>query len=282
MSRTPGHSVSTTSSNDSSPRLSIWDALDPTSPTPAFSSPPSSLLSAKSIDGAGAAHGPLLFNPPVAVAFTKGSSLFKLRIARIDVCKDAAGGLRRLEMSADVQKRESVFYLNFPNSRLPIPHLEQPYEPQAGSFRVCFLEEQTMQTGGNLFQAKPSFGFERWDDCLRFQESLLGQQVEFTGAMAEAKSKGRGEECISQNLRVLRPRGTQKMILIFFANSQRKEKRRHISVPVSSVEKVEASKKGKVTLKLSPDTELMTSLKVLQIQFLDEADGARLARIMKR
>lgn len=185
-------------------------------------------------------------------------------------------------MSSDAQKRESVFYLNFPNSRLPIPHLEQPYEAHAASFRVSFLEEQTMQTGGNLFQTKPSLAFERWDDCLRFQESLLGQQLVFTAGMADAKSKGRGEECISQNLRVLRPRGTERLVMIFFANSQRKEKRKYVSVPVGSVEHMEAGKKGKVALKLSPDTNLTASLKTLQIQFLEDADGIRFAQVFKK
>lgn len=278
MQRTPRHSASTASSNDSSTRLSIWDALTPTSPASPFSSPPSSLITAKSNDAAGS----LLFSPPVAVAFIKGSSLFKLKFVRIDICKDAAGGLRRLEMSSDAQKRETVFYLNFPNSRLPIPHLEQPYDARASAFRVSFLEEQTMQTGGNLFQTKPSLDFERWDDCLRFQESLLGQQVVFTAGMAEAKSKGRGEECISQNLRVLRARGTDRLIMIFFANSQRKEKRKYISVPAASVDHLEAGKKGKMVLKLSPDTELIASLKTLQIHFLEEADGARFAQVFKK
>lgn len=278
MQRTPRHSVSTASSNDSSPGLSIWDVLTPTSPTSPVTTPPSSLITAKSNDAAGS----LIFNPPVAVAFIKGTSLFKLKFVRIDVCKDAAGGLRRLEMSSDSQKRESVFYLNFPNSRLPIPHLEQPYDARATKFRVSFLEEQTMQTGGNLFQAKPSLDFERWDDCLRFQESLLGQQVVFTAGMDDVKSKGRGEECVSQNLRVMRPRGTNRLIMIFFANSQRKEKRKYISVPVGSLDHLEAGKKGKVVIKLSPDTELMASLKTLQIHFLEEADGARFAQIFRK
>jgi hypothetical protein len=48
--------------------------------------------------------------------------------------------------------------------------------------------------------------------------------------MAEAKSKGRGEECISQNIRILRaPNGTQ--TIMFFVNSQRKERKRYISIP---------------------------------------------------
>jgi hypothetical protein len=54
--------------------------------------------------------------------------------------------------------------------------------------------------------------------------------VIFTAGIAEAKSKGRGEECISQNLRILRSR-TGKQTILFFANSQRKEKKRYISIP---------------------------------------------------
>lgn len=67
-------------------------------------------------------------------------------------------------------------------------------------------------------------------DCLRFQEALLAQKVNFVAGIAEAKSKGRGEECISQNLRVLQARNGIQTI-IFFANSQRKERKRYISIP---------------------------------------------------
>ena len=52
----------------------------------------------------------------------------------------------------------------------------------------------------------------------------------FIGGMAEAKSKGRGEECISQNLRILRGQNG-KRIMLFFANSQRKELKRYVSIP---------------------------------------------------
>jgi hypothetical protein len=67
-------------------------------------------------------------------------------------------------------------------------------------------------------------------DCVRFQEVLLASQLVFIAGIAEAKSKGRGEECISQNLRVLRGRH-ERMVLLFFANSQRKERKRYVSVP---------------------------------------------------
>lgn len=67
-------------------------------------------------------------------------------------------------------------------------------------------------------------------DCVNFQEALLGQSVIFTAGIAEAKSKGRGEECISQNLRILRAKNGRQVIL-FFTNSQRKEKKRYITIP---------------------------------------------------
>jgi hypothetical protein len=73
----------------------------------------------------------------------------------------------------------------------------------------------------------------RGTDCVQFQEALLVQTVVFTAGMAEAKSKGRGEECISQNLRILRAKSGRQVIL-FFTNSQRKEKKRYITIPRKS------------------------------------------------
>lgn len=67
-------------------------------------------------------------------------------------------------------------------------------------------------------------------DCVRFQELLLGSKLIFLGGMAEAKSKGRGEECISQNLRILRGQNG-KRVMLFFANSQRGQLKRYVSVP---------------------------------------------------
>jgi hypothetical protein len=52
----------------------------------------------------------------------------------------------------------------------------------------------------------------------------------FIGGMAEAKSKGRGEECISQNLRILRGQNG-KRVMLFFANSQRGGLKRYVSIP---------------------------------------------------
>lgn len=67
-------------------------------------------------------------------------------------------------------------------------------------------------------------------DCVNFQEAILGQTIVFTAGIAEAKSKGRGEECISQNLRILRGRNGRQIIL-FFANSQRRERKKYITIP---------------------------------------------------
>lgn len=92
-----------------------------------------------------------------------------------------------------------------------------------------------------------SYNFENWDgmrprepghrdqvliitDCVRFQEILLCSKLIFLGGMAEAKSKGRGEECISQNLRILCGHNGKRVIL-FFANSQRREHKRYVSIP---------------------------------------------------
>lgn len=59
---------------------------------------------------------------------------------------------------------------------------------------------------------------------------MLCSKMMFIGGMAEAKSKGRGEECISQNLRILRGHNG-KRVMLFFANSQRKELKRYVSIP---------------------------------------------------
>lgn len=65
---------------------------------------------------------------------------------------------------------------------------------------------------------------------MRFQELLLASKLIFIGGIAEAKSKGRGEECISQNIRILKGRNDRQVIL-FFANSQKKERKTYVSIP---------------------------------------------------
>lgn len=132
-------------------------------------------------------------------------------------------------------------------------------------------------------------------DCIAFQEALLQQQVVLVAGVAEVKSKGRGEECISQNLRILRaPTGAFGMF--YFANSQRKEKKRYVCIPseppslsskpptsccliadarltVSTVDRIEPGKKGSkaIGLRLRPTSDLSTQLKMLQIKFLEES-----------
>lgn len=110
-------------------------------------------------------------------------------------------------------------------------------------------------------------------DCVQFQELILASRLVFIAGIAEAKSKGRGEECISQNLRILQgPNGKQVMLL--FANSQRKEFKRYISIPVTCIESVNPGKKAgrPVVLQLSPNFDLLAQMKTLQIQFLDDED----------
>lgn len=80
----------------------------------------------------------------------------------------------------------------------------------------------------------PGTDANRRIDCIQFQELLLGSKMVFIGGMAEAKSKGRGEECISQNLRILRAQNGKRTML-FFANSQRRELKRYVSIPRKSL-----------------------------------------------
>jgi hypothetical protein len=72
-----------------------------------------------------------------------------------------------------------------------------------------------------------------WTDCKRFQELLLDQKLLLVAGIAEAKSRGRGEECISQNLRIFQATNGRQTIT-FFANSQRKEKKGYILIPCQS------------------------------------------------
>lgn len=108
--------------------------------------------------------------------------------------------------------------------------------------------------------------------------------------MAEAKSKGRGEECISQNLRILRGQNG-KRVMLFFANSQRGQFKRYVSIPcecclllickdrlltvaVNCVEKVKPPKKpGRpVVVELNPNFDILSQMRTLSIEFLDN-DG---------
>lgn len=134
-------------------------------------------------------------------------------------------------------------------------------------------------------------------DCVRFQELLLGSKLVFIGGMAEAKSKGRGEECISQNLRVLRGHNG-KRVMLFFANSQRRELKRYVSIPckfsllsgprsptpvtlssliawlVNCIASIKPPKKAgrPALLDLNPNFDILSQMRNLTIQFLDD-DG---------
>lgn len=126
-----------------------------------------------------------------------------------------------------------------------------------------------------------------------FQEILLGSKLVFIGGMAEAKSKGRGEECISQNLRILRGQNN-KRVMLYFANSQRGGLKRYVSLPretlflfkagdmesmanffpVNCVASIKQPKKAgrPVTVELNPNFEILSQMRNFQIQFLDD-DG---------
>ncbi|RWQ99096.1 hypothetical protein C8Q69DRAFT_511685 [Paecilomyces variotii] len=119
------------------------------------------------------------------------------------------------------------------NTKLPMPHLEQPKLAEEKTYRVSFLEEQTVQSNATIFTTQLSYTFDTWDDCVRFQEILLASELVFIAGIAEAKSKGRGEECISQNLRILRG-ANDRQVILFFANSQRKDRKRYVSIPGAS------------------------------------------------
>ena len=278
MQRSPQNSISVSSEEGAG--TGFWDpTLSPTIATPYTTPPSSGLIAPKQSEFTSS----LRFDPPVLVSFRKGSSVFKLKYSRIDVCKDASGGLKCLELSGP-DGHEGSFIHAFPNSKLPIPHLERPFiSSEPSSFRVSFLEEQTVQTAGTLFQTKPDYTFERWEDCIRLQEALLSQSVVLCAGIAEAKSKGRGEECISQNLRVLRARSGRQIIIVY-ANCQRNAKKRYMSVSLDSIDQYDPGKKASkpITLKLRADNDLLASLKTLTIQFLDDDDHMRFCSILQQ
>lgn len=61
--------------------------------------------------------------------------------------------------------------------------------------------------------------------------------------------------------------------MLFFANSQRRESKRYVSIPVSCIGSVNPGKKaGKpVVLHLQPNFDFLSEMKVLHIQFLDDS-----------
>ncbi|KAL4957072.1 hypothetical protein BDW69DRAFT_191906 [Aspergillus filifer] len=214
----------------------------------------------------------LSLNPSVTVSFVRSSRLFKLRYTYINIRKDFTGALKCLELGGGVGQ-QNAFLHSFNATRLPVPHLEHPKLNNEPSLRISFLDEQTVQTGSTVFATQLSYNFEDWNDCLQFQELILASKLIFIAGIAEAKSKGRGEECISQNLRILRGH-SGKLVMIFFANSQRKERKRYVSIPLSCIDSVTPGKNTRrpVVLQLQPNFDHLAQMKTLQIQFLDGED----------
>lgn len=218
---------------------------------------------------------------PVTLSFTKGSKLFKLKYSKLVVCKDNSGSIRCIELS-DPASLSGAFVHTFINAKKPIPHLEQPATSTAKSLRVCFLEDQSVQLAQTVFATQPQYTFERGSDCDKFQEAVLGSAVLFVAGVAEIVSKGRGEEAISQNLRLCRS-STGKLSLLYFANSQRKERKRYMSLPVDAINSVEPPKKSSkpVQMKLAPSSELPAQLKALNVLFIDGSDAKRMCTLMQ-
>ncbi|KAJ5090866.1 hypothetical protein N7532_009550 [Penicillium argentinense] len=214
----------------------------------------------------------LELNPSMTINFVKSGQLFKLRYTYIDVCKDSTGALKCLELGGGLGQ-QAPFVHAFHNTKLPVPHLEHPKESSDYPLRVSFLEHQTVQTAHVVFMTKLSYKFDNWEDCVQFQELLLGSKLVFIGGMAEAKSKGRGEECISQNLRILRGQNG-KRVMLYFANSQRGGLKKYVSLPLNCVGNVKPPKKAgrPVTVELNPNFDILSQMRNFQIQFLDD-DG---------
>ncbi|BCR83243.1 uncharacterized protein ACHE_10645A [Aspergillus chevalieri] len=222
----------------------------------------------------------LTLNPSVTVTFVRHNKLFRLRYLYIDICKDGGGALKCLELNGGVGQ-QTAFVHSFHDTKLPVPHLEHPKLPHEPSLRVSFLDEQTVQTAHTVFTTQISYTFDDEQDAVQFQELILASKLVFIAGIAEAKSKGRGEECISQNLRILQDYNG-KQVMLFFANSLRREAKRYVSIPVSCIESINPGKKaGKpVVLQLQPNFDLLSQMKVLQIQFLDDSDRIRFCEFL--
>ncbi|RMJ21240.1 hypothetical protein PHISP_07889 [Aspergillus sp. HF37] len=214
----------------------------------------------------------LNLNPSMTVHFVKHGQLFKLRYTYIDLCKDYSGALKCLELGGGVGQQTSFVHV-FHYTKLPVPHLEHPKDSASDCsypLRVSFLQHQTVQAAHVVFVTQLSYNFENWDDCVQFQELLLGSKLVFIAGMAEAKSKGRGEECISQNLRILRAQNGSR-VMLFFANSQRQALKRYVSVPLNCVANVKPPKKpGRpVVVEFNPNFDILSQMRNMTIQFLD-------------
>lgn len=265
------------SSESETTGLSFWDPAY--TGTPATSPPNSDRL--RSDKSASDSSVTLDLSAPVTLTFTKGTKLFKLRYSKIDICKDSAGALRCIELS-DAASLSGTFIHTFVNTKRPIPHLEQPETSSQKSLRVSFLDEQSVQIAQTVFNTQPRYTFEKGSDCDNFQEAVLGFAVIFAAGVAEISSKGRGEEAISQNIRICRQKSGS-LSLLFFANSQRKEKKRYHSVPLDDIDSVEIPKKPAkpVVLKLAGSNDLTAQMKSLSIIFLDPNDVKRFCTLLQ-
>uniref|UniRef100_A0A093V9E6 Uncharacterized protein n=2 Tax=Talaromyces marneffei PM1 TaxID=1077442 RepID=A0A093V9E6_TALMA len=219
-------------------------------------------------------------SPCVTISFVRKTRLFRMQYSYIDIVKELNGTLKHLVLGGS-NGSHSTFLHDFSGTRLPIPHLEYPRLSDDTPHRVSFLDEQTVQTANTSFSTQLSYTFDHWDDCVRFQELLLASKLVFIAGIAEAKSKGRGEECISQNLRLLRGRH-ERLTLLFFANSQRKERKRYVSVPLNCIDKIDVPKKTSkpVLLYLRPNFEILAEMKVLYFYFLDDDERKRFGEII--
>ncbi|KAJ6138140.1 hypothetical protein N7471_004626 [Penicillium samsonianum] len=222
----------------------------------------------------------LELTPSVQISFLRNGQLFKLKYTFIDICKDSTGALKCLELGGGLGQ-QTPFIHGFSNTKLPVPHLEHPKSGDDYPLRVSFMDQQTVQTSSTVFLTQLSYKFDHWDDCVRFQELLLGSKLIFIGGMAEAKSKGRGEECISQNLRILRGHNG-KRVMLFFANSQRRELKRYVSIPLNCIGSIKPPKKAgrPALLDLSPNFEILCQMRNLTIQFLDDDDCATFCQML--
>ncbi|KAJ5774142.1 hypothetical protein N7457_009038 [Penicillium paradoxum] len=214
----------------------------------------------------------LELTPSVQISFVKNGQMFKLKYTFIDVCKDSTGALRCLELGGALGQ-QAPFIHAFSNTKLPVPHLEHPKAGDDFPLRVSFMDQQTVQTAHTVFMTQLSYKFDHWDDCVRFQELLLNSKLVFIGGMAEAKSKGRGEECISQNLRILRGNNGRR-VMLFFTNSQRRELKRYVSIPLNCINAIKPPKKAgrPATIELNPNFEILSQMRHITIRFLDDDD----------
>lgn len=206
-------------------------------------------------------------------SFLRGGRLFKLRYAYIDICKSLRGTLRFLELGgATGQQSAFTHTCEYFSDNVGVEVWSGSHSDACSpKYEIAHATPGTAQAGrGKDISSLVPRGADgpeqrddlhdtavlhvrhlgRWEarvdlcsgliadtrlftDCVRFQENLLASELVFIAGIAEAKSKGRGEECISQNLRILRG-ANDRQVILFFANSQRKDRKRYVSIPGAS------------------------------------------------